>query len=124
MLVALLVAGIIILYNYRLPTGHILFRVALGLQLGGALGNLIDRIRLGHVTDFLDFGPFPVFNVADASIVAGVLVLVFLMLTERQEQPEEAPARSAPERPVLAAKELPTAEPNPQPDPPDMRWND
>jgi signal peptidase II len=124
MLVALLVAGIIILYNYRLPTGHILFRVALGLQLGGALGNLIDRIRLGHVTDFLDFGPFPVFNVADASIVAGVLVLVFLMLTERQEQPEEAPARSVLERPVLAAKELPTAEPNPQPDPPDMRWND
>jgi signal peptidase II len=89
MVVALVVAVIIIIYNYRLPSGHFLFRVALGLQLGGALGNLVDRVRLGHVTDFLDVGPWPVFNLADASIVAGVLVLIFLMLLENQGSDEE-----------------------------------
>jgi signal peptidase II len=89
MVVALLVGVIIIVYNYRLPSGHFLFRVALGLQLGGALGNLVDRIRLGHVTDFMDFGPWPVFNLADASIVAGVVVLVFLMLLESRDSDDE-----------------------------------
>jgi len=75
-LIALLVAAIIVTYNFGL---------ALGMQLGGALGNLIDRLRLGHVTDFLDFGPWPVFNLADTSIVAGVVILLFLMLTEQHE---------------------------------------
>lgn len=104
MVVAILVGIIIIIYNFRLPSGHFLFRVALGLQLGGALGNLVDRIRLGHVTDFLDFGPWPVFNLADASIVAGVVVLVFLMLIESQEASEENKqeeiVEKTPERPV------------------------
>ena len=84
-LVALLVAGVIVLYNFRLPPGQLLLRVALGLQLGGALGNLIDRLRLGHVTDFLDFGTWPVFNLADASIVAGVTLLAILTLREPQQ---------------------------------------
>jgi signal peptidase II len=123
MLVALLVAAIILLYNYRLPTGHFLFRIALGLQLGGALGNLVDRIRLGHVTDFLDFGPFPVFNLADASIVAGVLVLVFLMLTETQDESEEENAEPALERLVIVDRQA-AAENDPRSDKPDMLWND
>ncbi|MFZ0545379.1 MAG: signal peptidase II [Candidatus Promineifilaceae bacterium] len=89
MLVAILVAGIIIVYNYRLPSGHFLFRIALGLQLGGALGNLVDRFRLGHVTDFLDVGPWPVFNLADASIVAGVIILALLMFLESRETAED-----------------------------------
>ena len=84
-LIALLVAAIIVTYNFGLPSGHFLLRLALGMQLGGALGNLIDRLRLGHVTDFLDFGPWPVFNLADTSIVAGVVILLFLMLTEQHE---------------------------------------
>ena len=50
--IALIVAAVIIIYNYRLPSGNRLLRVALGLQLGGALGNLVDRLRLGHVTDY------------------------------------------------------------------------
>jgi signal peptidase II len=100
MVVAVLVAIIIIIYNYRLPSGHLLFRVALGLQLGGALGNLVDRIRLGHVTDFMDFGPWPVFNLADASIVAGVVVLVFLMLLESQDSDDdEVPEANVEKRP-------------------------
>jgi signal peptidase II len=55
--------------------------LALGSILGGALGNVLDRVRLGHVTDFLDlhfgeFRPFLVFNVADAAITVGVLILL------------------------------------------------
>jgi signal peptidase II len=87
MIVAVVVAVVIVIYNYQMPAGQRAFRLALGLQMGGALGNFIDRIRLGHVTDFLDFGPWPVFNLADASIVAGVIIMGLLMIWEqRQEQ--------------------------------------
>jgi signal peptidase II len=85
--VAIIVSIVIVLYNYRLPAEHKLLRLALGLQLAGALGNLIDRLRQGHVTDWLDVGPWPVFNVADASIVAGVVVLAVLMLFEQRKEP-------------------------------------
>lgn len=116
MVVAVLVAIIIVVYNFRLPTGHYLFRIALGLQLGGALGNFVDRIRLGHVTDFMDVGPWPVFNVADASIVAGVIGLVILMLLESRtsdEGGEEVVAERVPksvlDRPILVEQQT-TAE--------------
>lgn len=100
--IATIVGVFIIYYNYQLPAGQRLLRIALGLQLGGALGNLIDRLRLGHVTDFLDFGPWPVFNLADTSIVAGVILLGFLMLQEQREMREEdrrQQERGEPERP-------------------------
>lgn len=83
--VALVVGLLILVYNFRLPAGNLLLRLALGLQLGGALGNLVDRLRLGHVTDFLDVGPWPVFNLADTAIVGGVLLLGLLMLLEERE---------------------------------------
>jgi signal peptidase II len=76
---AIVVALALIYYNYVLPAGHRVLRVALGMQLGGAIGNLLDRIRLGHVTDFFDFGPWPVFNVADTAIVAGAALLAWIM---------------------------------------------
>jgi signal peptidase II len=57
-----------------------LIRLSLGLQIGGAFGNLLDRVRLGHVTDFIDIGPWPVFNLADASIVCGIVFLAWLLL--------------------------------------------
>ena len=69
---------------------HGLIRVALGMQLGGAIGNLIDRVRLGEVTDFIDVGRFPTFNVADASIsVSIVAVLIFFVLQEADEAARE-----------------------------------
>jgi signal peptidase II len=55
-------------------------RLALGLAAGGTLGNLIDRVYYGSVTDFLKAGPWPAFNVADASVVTGMAVLSFLYL--------------------------------------------
>ena len=54
---------------------HPVLPVALGLVLGGSIANLVDRIRLGHVTDFLDFEAWPAFNLADTFIVVGVAVL-------------------------------------------------
>lgn len=83
--IAIVVALAIVVYNYDLPAGNRALRLGLGLQVGGALGNLIDRLRLGHVTDFLDVGGLPVFNLADASIVAGVLLLGVLIVKEQRE---------------------------------------
>ena len=54
---------------------HPVLPVALGLVLGGSIGNLLDRVRLGHVTDFLDFRFWPAFNLADVFIVVGVATL-------------------------------------------------
>ena len=66
-----------------------LLRLSLALQLGGAFGNLVDRVRLGFVTDFIDIGPWPVFNIADAAIVSGLFILgwVFTRPTPAQEKP-------------------------------------
>jgi signal peptidase II len=49
----------------------------IGLILGGTIGNLIDRLRFGHVTDFFDFQIWPTFNVADAGITVGIIILIF-----------------------------------------------
>jgi signal peptidase II len=56
---------------------------AIGLISGGALGNLLDRVRLGHVVDFLSLGPWPNFNIADSAITVGVLALIW-GLTRRE----------------------------------------
>jgi signal peptidase II len=61
-------------------------RLSLGLQMGGAFGNLVDRLRLGYVTDFIDVGPWPVFNLADASIVTGLLLLAWIFLRPGRSQ--------------------------------------
>jgi signal peptidase II len=82
---------------------HISFRerslwlhALLGLVLGGSLGNLIDRVRLGAVTDFVSVGVgdlrWPTFNVADSSLVVGILLLVgYLVLLEHPRQPTRTP---------------------------------
>jgi signal peptidase II len=63
-----------------------LSEVALGLILGGTVGNLIDRLRLGYVTDFIDFHFWPAFNVADSAIVVGALMFVYLLLVTIQAE--------------------------------------
>jgi signal peptidase II len=62
--------------------------VAAGLVAGGAIGNLVDRIRVGEVTDYVDLSPWPPFNLADVAITLGVLVLVFLYLRDAEAEPE------------------------------------
>jgi len=79
-------AAIVLYYVYP-PMDHGVIRIALGLQLGGAVGNLIDRLRMGEVTDWIDVGRFPTFNVADACIsVSIVVVLGFFALQEFEEK--------------------------------------
>jgi len=72
----IIVAILIIYYYPQIPKTDWYIRVALSLQLGGAIGNLIDRFMIGHVTDFISIGNFPVFNIADSSITVGVGVLL------------------------------------------------
>ena len=89
---AVIAIGAIAFYYAFPPFEHGLLRLALGLQLGGALGNLVDRVRFGEVTDFVDFPRYPEFNVADASIVLGLGVIVlFIFLSERAQKQERRP---------------------------------
>ena len=94
---AFIVIAAIIYYYPHVENTDWSLRLAMSMQLGGAIGNLIDRLRLGHVTDFISIGSFPVFNVADASISVGaVVLLVGVWLMERSEKKEKASA-AAPE---------------------------
>jgi signal peptidase II len=71
-------------YFARSGARHPVLPIALGFLIGGSLGNLVDRVRLGHVTDFLDLTYWPAFNLADTFIVSGVGILVAaLVLAER-----------------------------------------
>lgn len=107
-LAAIMVSIVIVIYNFRLPAGHLLLRVALGLQLGGALGNLIDRARLGHVTDFIDVGPVPIFNIADAAVVTGVaLMALIIFLESRHEQQAATTVPDTPQPPATRAESTP-----------------
>jgi signal peptidase II len=59
-------------------------KLVLGLILGGTVGNLIDRLARGYVTDFIDIGPWPTFNVADSSMVCGTILLALLILFSKR----------------------------------------
>jgi signal peptidase II len=86
MVIAVIVVAAIIYYYRHLPSDQWLVQTSLGLQLGGALGNLLDRLRYGHVIDFIDFKVWPVFNLADSALVIGVVILAYhLLRNERRE---------------------------------------
>ena len=77
--------GWMLVYFARSGARHPVLPVALGLVIGGSVSNLADRVRLGFVTDFLDFRYWPAFNLADSFIVIGVgILLVALVLAERE----------------------------------------
>ncbi len=78
--IALGVIAAIIYMERRRVAASPWLRVALGLQLGGALGNLLDRLRLGYVVDFIDLRWWPVFNLADSAIVVGVGIVMVTAL--------------------------------------------
>lgn len=85
-LIALIVVIVIIAYYSYRPTDQMWLKLSLGLQLGGALGNLTDRIRFGYVIDFVDTKYWPVFNLADVSMTIGVFALaVFLLFLSEGE---------------------------------------
>jgi signal peptidase II len=89
-ILAVIVTVFIVIYYPQIPQDEKLMRIAMSMQLGGALGNLIDRVIFGPVTDFISVGTFPVFNIADSSITVGVGILILgLWLSERREQTRE-----------------------------------
>jgi signal peptidase II len=71
-------------YALRREPGRPLSAVAFGLVLGGGLGNLVDRLRLGYVTDFLDRGSGGAFNLADVAITLGLVILIVANLTGKR----------------------------------------
>ncbi|MBT4513395.1 MAG: signal peptidase II [Chloroflexi bacterium] len=91
LVMAFVVIIVIIWLNfYYLSSAGKFMRVGLGLVLGGAMGNLIDRVRFGEVTDFLDvqlWGDFhwATFNIADASLTTGIFILMFCLLSMAKE---------------------------------------
>jgi signal peptidase II len=96
-ILAFIVIGAIVYYYPRVEGDDWTLKLAMGLQLGGALGNLIDRLTMGRVTDFISIGVFPVFNIADASISVGVAVLLLgIWLKEREEKLKAAMAAMEP----------------------------
>ena len=102
--VAVVVIIVVLVYSRHLAEDSWAMRIALGLQLGGALGNLIDRLTQGgFVTDFLLFSlpvgnrvyQWPAWNVADASIVVGTILLAILLLrSESQHAEVQAPEQA------------------------------
>lgn len=84
-----------LVFFMRSGSRHPVLPVALGLVIGGSTSNLLDRVRLGHVTDFLDLRYWPAFNLADSFIVIGVAILLGTLLApERAPRRRDAPARS------------------------------
>jgi signal peptidase II len=72
-------------YFARSGARHPVLPIALGLVIGGSVSNLVDRVRLGYVTDFLDFRYWPAFNLADSFIVVGVgILLAALAVSDRR----------------------------------------
>lgn len=106
MIFSFIVSGIIIYYFPQVPREEWLIRLSMALLLAGAVGNLIDRIHQQYVTDFLSIGPFPVFNVADASISIGVVLLFFGMWQQERAKSaaqKQAALAAGPDEPVQAA---------------------
>lgn len=85
--VTAIAVGAMLVFFARSARRHPVLPVALGLVLGGSIANLIDRVRLGHVTDFLDVVAWPAFNLADTFIVVGVAILfATLVLGDRSHR--------------------------------------
>jgi signal peptidase II len=98
LLTAIAVSAMLIFFA-RSGARHPILPVALGLVIGGSLSNLLDRVRLGYVTDFLDLRYWPAFNLADSFIVIGVLVLLAALVFAERQPRRPRPVRDATARP-------------------------
>ena len=93
---AIIVSLAIIYYFPQVPRQDWWLRLAMGMQCGGAVGNLIDRLAQGYVTDFISLGTFAVFNVADSCISVGVAVLIVGMWIKEKREKTLAVQNSTP----------------------------
>ena len=89
MILAMLVSAAFIYYYPRIPRQDRLVRLAIALLLGGAMGNLIDRLHQGYVTDFISLLNIPVINLADLSVSSGVILLMIGLLQQEQRKKHE-----------------------------------
>jgi len=105
MLASLVGIGILLLYFKNETIPPFWLRTSLGLQLGGAAGNLVDRITLGRVTDFIAVGPWPVFNLADSSIMVGIAILAWFVWRTPKEQTKRQKADALPSQAPLAGEQ-------------------
>ncbi|MDI6799301.1 MAG: signal peptidase II [Actinomycetota bacterium] len=88
--ISLIAISLLIFYNHTSRLLSRFQRIAIGLLIGGALGNLVERLASGRVTDFLDFRFWPVFNLGDAAISIGVAMLLIMILSK---EPNFSPKR-------------------------------
>lgn len=100
----LAIVAVIALFVYYVRTASRdwIVSLALGLQLGGALGNIIDRFMHGYVVDFIDVRRFPTFNVADSAITVGVVLLMYALLFRDNQSHDAREATHLAEQPRVA----------------------
>ena len=101
---AIIVSILIIYYYPRLTAGDWVLRAALCLQLSGAVGNLIDRLTVGQVTDFISVGTFAVFNIADSCITVGVIILLIDFWVKDKQQ-KKTPVKSRSDETTIDPRE-------------------
>jgi len=82
-IISLIIILVIVFFERKKALKSPWERFCLGLVLGGALGNLVDRLRFGFVIDFLDFRIWPVFNLADSGVCIGGILMAFFLLKKR-----------------------------------------
>lgn len=102
---AFIVSAAIIYYYPQVSSQDWPLRLAMSMQLGGAIGNLIDRLTIGHVTDFISVGTFPVFNIADSSISVGCVVLLLGVWWQERNAKKEKVQPPAADKPSEATSE-------------------
>ena len=81
--ISIIVIGLILYYYEKVPVKLKSVQIATALILAGAIGNLIDRIRLGHVIDFINLRIWPSFNIADSAITIGAILLIIYLVKEK-----------------------------------------
>lgn len=102
---AFVVVAAIIYYYPQISSVDWPLRLAMSMQMGGAIGNLVDRLTIGHVTDFISVGTFPVFNIADASISVGCVVLLLGVWWQERVAKKEKTQPASSDKPSEATSE-------------------
>ncbi len=109
--VSLAAVGVLTLIYRSIDRPSWVLKVAFGLQFGGALGNIVDRVRLGHVTDFLDVGRWPIFNLADSSIVVGIGLMIVYFWFLDQGSKSDTHSDDKPDEVIDTATKSPSLDP-------------
>lgn len=86
LILSILISLVVLWLYFKAEDEPLVFRISLAMMLGGAIGNMIDRIRFGFVIDFIAVGRFPVFNIADSAVTVGVAIMLIAMLIQERKE--------------------------------------